>query len=196
MTFDLDHYQLEGEELPILTYPHPVLKKKAKEVTLFDDELALFCKNMLYTMYLAPGVGLAAPQVGKSLRIFCLDIHYEKKKTLNAQGEEVDTYSDFSPIVLINPKFIKREGELIFQEGCLSLPGIYEDMNRYAHIVVEYQNVKGELLQIEATDLLAVCIQHENDHLDGIVMLDYMKPMKKNLLKKKLIKQKKKLAHE
>lgn len=189
----LENYKLEGESLPIKTYPDPVLTKIAEEVTVFDQELQTLCKNMLYTMYKAPGIGLAAPQIGVSKRIFVIDVDYERDETEEDSGEFL--LSEFNPRIFINPTFKEKVGETTYQEGCLSLPGIYEDIKRFESIVVEYNDVNGELKTMEADGLLSICIQHENDHLDGIVMIDRMSKLKKSFFKKKLIKAKKEASH-
>ena len=189
----LENYKLEGESLPIKTYPDPVLTKVAEEVTVFDQELQTLCKNMLYTMYKAPGIGLAAPQIGVSKRIFVIDVDYERDETEEDSGEYL--LSEFNPRIFINPTFKEKVGETTYQEGCLSLPGIYEDIKRFESIVVEYNDVNGELKTMDADGLLSICIQHENDHLDGIVMIDRMSKLKKSFFKKKLIKAKKEASH-
>lgn len=187
----IENYKFEGKNLEIVTYPDPVLTKVAEEVKAeeFNEELAELCKNMLYTMYNAPGIGLAAPQIGLSKRIFVIDVDYDREETEEGSGEYV--LSNFNPRVFINPKFKLKEGDITYQEGCLSLPGVYEDVKRFEHVVVEYQNTSGEVQEMEANELLSICIQHENDHLDGIVFIDRLSSLKKNFFKKKLIKQKK-----
>jgi peptide deformylase len=186
-----ENYKFEGKDLEIHTYPDPVLTKVAEDVKPeeFNDELKELCKNMLYTMYNAPGIGLAAPQIGISKRIFVIDVDYDREETSEGSGEF--TLSSFNPRVFINPKFKIKEGDITYQEGCLSLPGVYEDVKRFEYIVVEYQDTEGEVHEMEANDLLSICIQHENDHLDGIVFIDRLSNLKKNFFKKKLIKQKK-----
>ncbi len=145
---------------------------------------------MLYTMYNAPGIGLAAPQIGLSKRIFVIDINYDREMDEETGAAAL---SNFSPRVFINPKIKEKDGQTTYQEGCLSLPGIYEDVKRFERIVVEYQNTDGETLEMEAEELLSICVQHENDHLDGIVFIDRLSGLKKNFFKKKLIKQKQKV---
>ncbi len=189
----LENYKLEGELLNIHTYPDPVLTTVAKEVTDFNDELQTLCLNMLYTMYHAPGIGLAAPQIGLSKRIFVIDTDYDREETEEDSG--VYDLSNFNPRIFINPKFIETEGETTYQEGCLSLPGIFEDVKRFDNITIEYQNLSGEKQQIKADDLLSICIQHENDHLEGIVFIERLSQLKKTFLKKKLIKAKKEKSH-
>lgn len=185
-----ENYTYEGKLLEIVTYPDPVLTTVAKEVAPdeFNQELKELCKNMLYTMYQAPGIGLAAPQIGLSKRIFVVDVSYNREETSEDSGEY--TLSGFNPLVFINPVIKDKEGEITYQEGCLSLPGIYEDVKRFENIVVEYQNTDGDKKEISADELLSICIQHENDHLDGIVFIDRLSNLKKTFFKKKLIKQK------
>lgn len=185
-----ENYSYEGELLEIRTYPDPVLTTVATEVKPeeFNDELKQLCKNMLYTMYQAPGIGLAAPQIGIGKRIFVIDVDYSREET--AEGSDEYTLGDFNPHVFINPVIKEKVGQTTYQEGCLSLPGIYEDVKRFENIVVEYQNTDGEKREIEASELFSICIQHENDHLDGIVFIDRLSNLKKSFFKKKLIKQK------
>lgn len=188
----LENYKLEGETLEIFKFPAPVLKKIALPVTKFDQELATLAKNMLFTMYHAPGVGLAAPQVGASIRMFVLDIWYEREKITLADNSEEYRLSEFSPNVFINPVFKVKDGELIHEEGCLSLPGVYEDVKRSANVTMEYQDLNGEFHTIEADELLSVCLQHENDHLDGIVFIERLSLLKRQFIQKKFLKKVKK----
>lgn len=188
----LKNYELVGEKMPIFTYPAPVLKKIASPVTEFNDELRLQINNMLYTMYHAPGIGLAAPQVGISLRFFVIDIDYEREKITLANGQEEYRYFDFNPMVFINPVFKNRSGEVIHEEGCLSVPGIYEDVKRSELVTVEFQDMFGESHSLDADELLSICLQHENDHLDGIVFIERLSFLKKQLIEKKFLKKQKK----
>ncbi len=187
----LTNYELQGEALKIYTYPAKVLKQKAVEVTEFDENLSHLCKNMVYTMYQAPGIGLAAPQVGQSLRLFVADTTYEKKETTLPDKTIETTLEGLSPKVYINPRIISKSGEISYEEGCLSVPEIYENVTRAQKITVEYQSLTGEILQYEAENLEAVCIQHEIDHLEGIVFLDRLSLFKRNFFLKKLLKKKK-----
>lgn len=186
-----DSYEPSGEMLPIFTYPDPILSKVARPVTVFDETLKKLCLDMLYTMYKAPGIGLAAPQIGKSIRLFVMDTDYDREKIMLPNGDEEMRLSNFNPIILINPIIKDKQGEILYEEGCLSVPGIFEEVKRANDIIVDYQNTNGEHLTLNATELLAVCVQHENDHLDGVVFIERLSLMKKNLLKKKAIKNKK-----
>jgi peptide deformylase len=187
----LTNYKFEGEKLEIIKYPSPILKKVAKPVTEFNQELCTLVKNMLYTMYHAPGIGLAAPQVGVSLRFFVLDIWFEREKVTLHDGTEEYRLSEFQPCVFINPILKEKTGEILYEEGCLSVPGIYEDVKRAENVVMEYQDLNGESHTIEADELLAICLQHENDHLDGIVFIERLNILKRQLLQKKLVKKQK-----
>lgn len=184
------NYQLEGEKLKIFTYPAPVLKKIATPVTEFNQELKDLVRDMLFTMYHAPGIGLAAPQVGKSIRLFVMDIDFDREKIIGADGNTEWTYSNFNPRVIINPVFKNKDGEILYEEGCLSVPGVYEEVKRAEHVVVEYQDLDGNKQTLEADGTLAVCLQHENDHLDGIVFLERLSLLKRQFLTKKFLKNK------
>jgi peptide deformylase len=185
-----EKYILEGEKLPILTYPNPILAAKAVPVTEFTPRLEEIVKNMLYTMYNAPGIGLAAPQIGIGQRIFVLDVDYDREIQTNSSGEDEVFMSNFNPMVFINPEISDSTGSVLYEEGCLSVPGIYEEVKRFKSIRVKYQNIKGESLEIEASELLSICIQHENDHLNGIVFIERLSNLKKTFYKKKIKKEK------
>lgn len=186
----IENYKLEGKKLNILTYPDPVLSTKASPVVEFTPELDELVKNMLFTMYHAPGIGLAAPQIGVSKRIFVLDVEYDREVITNSKGEDEVRFSNFSPLVLINPIISGNSGSILYEEGCLSVPGVYEEVKRFKSIHVKYQNTKGETLELNADELLSICIQHENDHLDGIVFIERLSNLKKNFYKKKMQKEK------
>jgi peptide deformylase len=195
MTFEdnfLENYELSGQMLEIFVYPAPVLTKKAKPVEKFDNELRKICRNMLFTMYHSPGVGLAAPQVGISQRFFVLDVEYKREQVTRADGSEGHNLSEFHPHVFINPKIVARDGSIEYEEGCLSVPGIHEKVTRSEKVTMEYQDMSGLSHTITAEGLFAICLQHENDHLDGIVFLERLSLIKRNLLKKKYLKERKK----
>jgi peptide deformylase len=187
----LENYKLEGEILEIYKYPAPVLKKVAKPITEFNEQLRLLVKNMLFTMYHAPGIGLAAPQVGESIRLFVLDIWYDREKVTLHDGTEEYRLSEFQPMVFINPVFKNKVGEMMYEEGCLSVPGIYEDVKRAEQVTLEYQDIDGNHHTLEADELLAVCLQHENDHLDGVVFVERLSLLKRQLILKKIAKRNK-----
>lgn len=156
--------------LNILTLPDKRLKTTAKPVEKFDEQLEIFVANMLETMYEAPGIGLAATQVDVHQQIVVLDI---------SEGKD-------QPLCLINPKITKNEGQQIHEEGCLSVPDIYAKVKRASVIEVEAQNEQGKTFTLQAEELLAVCIQHELDHLKGIVFLDHLSVLKRKMALKKL----------
>ncbi len=158
--------------LNILNFPDPRLRTKAKQVTDFNDKLVKLTDDMLETMYDAPGIGLAATQIDVHQRIITIDISEEKNQ----------------PLIVINPEILEKEGEQAIDEGCLSVPGIYEPVKRYNKILLKAQDKHGEFYELEAEDLLSVCIQHEMDHLEGKLFVDYLSEMKRNRIRKKLAK--------
>jgi peptide deformylase len=149
--------------LPILEYPDPRLRKVAAPVTAFTPELVKLVRDMAETMYAAPGVGLAATQVDVHKRLLIIDVS--------------DTKDDL--LVLVNPEIVMAEGEAECEEGCLSVPGYYDKVIRAARITVRAQNERGEPIERTAEGLLAVCIQHEMDHLLGKMFVDYLSPLKR-----------------
>jgi len=161
--------------LNILHFPDDRLRTKAKPVTAVTDKHRTLISNMLETMYDAPGIGLAATQVNVHERILVVDISEEKNE----------------PLALINPEIIEKDGDQEFDEGCLSVPGIYETIHRAEKILVKALNREGEAIEMHAEGLLAVCIQHEMDHLDGKLFVDYLSQLKKHRIRKKLEKQQK-----
>lgn len=187
---NLENYKLKGDELDIVTYPDPVLSTKATPVTDFGPDLEKLVENMLFTMYHAPGIGLAAPQVGIGKRLFVLDVDYDREEVTNSSGKSEIRLSNFKPMVFINPVITGTSGTTTYEEGCLSVPGVYEEVKRHKTIHVKFQDLKGETQEIEADDMLAICIQHENDHLDGIVFIERLSNLKKQFYKKKMQKEK------
>jgi len=166
--------------LPIITAPDPRLKKKAKPVDKVDDEILQLMDDMLETMYDAPGIGLAAPQVGVLKRVIVLDISKE--------GEEKQS------LCLANPEVIWESDDIrTYEEGCLSVPEQYAEVKRPAQIKVRFIDRENEIREMEANELLATCIQHEIDHLDGVLFVDYLSSLKRNMMirkVKKLVKDK------
>ncbi len=173
-----------------MTYPDPVLAMTASPVTDFTQELEKLVRDMLHTMYHAPGIGLAAPQVGVSKRLFVLDVDYDREVVTNSSGKEEVRLSNFNPLILINPVISGTSGSTTYEEGCLSVPGVYEEVKRYQSIHVKYQDLRGEFKELQADDLLSICIQHENDHLDGVVFIERLSNLKKNFYRKKMLKEK------
>jgi len=162
--------------LDIKKYPAPVLKKKAAAVSVFDEELQKLIDDMVETMYAAPGVGLAAPQVGISKRLAVIDI---------------SSRDDQHPlIVLINPCVLRTAGEVEFEEGCLSLPEYTAKVKRSESLVVRAHDRNGDEVEIEADGLLAIALQHEIDHLDGFLLIDRISPIKREFFKKRYKKKK------
>ena len=166
--------------LQILHFPDPRLRKKAIPVDEVNDQIRQTVKDMFETMYNAPGIGLAATQVNNQLQIIVIDVSEDKSQ----------------PLCLINPEIIAKDGEEEMQEGCLSVPGIFENVRRFENITVKALNEDGETYNLEADGLLAVCIQHEMDHLDGKLFVDYLSPLKLQRIKKKMLKLKKHDASE
>jgi peptide deformylase len=166
--------------LPILEYPDPRLRIRAEPVTKFDIELKTLVADMFETMYSAPGIGLAATQVDVHKRILVCDIGGESKQ----------------PLCLINPEIIRAEGKTNAEEGCLSVPEFYDFIDRAAVIRVRAQNPDGETFEMDAEGMLAVCIQHEMDHLEGKLFVDYLSELKRERLKKKAVKKAKRAATE
>ncbi|HEY0049233.1 MAG TPA: peptide deformylase [Pyrinomonadaceae bacterium] len=160
--------------LKIVQYPEPVLLTVGKPVgeEEFDEDLRRLVKDMFETMYAAGGVGLAAPQVAVSKRLFVMDC---------SGGED-----PAQKIALINPEIIAQEGEQTGDEGCLSFPGIYTQVKREVRTVVRYQDVFGNVRELDGTDLTARCVLHETDHCDGIVFLDRMTMLKREMAKRKI----------
>jgi peptide deformylase len=165
-------------KLAILEFPDSRLRTKAQPVTQFDAALKDLVANMFETMYAAPGIGLAATQVNVHKQLLVLDVSEEKNQ----------------PLTLINPRIVASEGAQTYQEGCLSVPGIFADVDRADRIRVEAKNGEGEDIVVEADGLLAVCIQHEMDHLQGKLFVDYLSPLKRELVRKKLEKQRRAAA--
>lgn len=159
--------------LPVLRYPDPRLHKVAARVTRVDNEVRKLIKDMADTMYAAPGIGLAATQVDVHQRIIVIDIS-ETRDLLR---------------VFINPEILEASGQAEWEEGCLSVPGIYEKVRRAQHIKVQALDAEGERFTLEAEDLLAVCIQHEMDHLEGKVFVEYLSRLKQQRILAKLRKQ-------
>lgn len=161
--------------LPILEFPDPRLRTVAKPVdaAAIDDAFQRLVDDMFQTMYAAPGIGLAASQVDHHQRFMVIDVSEAKSQ----------------PRVFINPKIVAQDGVQTCQEGCLSVPGIYADVKRAEKITVQALDRHGQAYELVADGLLAVCIQHEMDHLDGKLFVDYLSPLKRDMVKRKLAKQ-------
>lgn len=161
--------------LQILHYPDPKLHQVAKPVEKIDNKIKKLAVDMAETMYAAPGIGLAAPQVDASLRMIVIDISQDKTELMT----------------LINPEILEKQGEVEHEEGCLSVPGVYEVLvnKRAEKIKVRALNLDGEVIEFETDGLLSVCVQHEIDHLDGKLFVDYLSELKRTRIRKKLKKQ-------
>jgi peptide deformylase len=158
---------------PILEFPDPRLRTRAQPVTRFDAALGALIDDLLETMYAAPGIGLAATQVDVHQRVLVIDVSKEHNE----------------PLTLINPVILAREGEASTEEGCLSVPGIFDDVKRAAKVRVRSHDRKGREHEREYQDILAVCIQHEMDHLEGKLFVDYLSDLKRERIRKKLEKE-------
>ncbi|MBJ6750832.1 peptide deformylase [Geomonas anaerohicana] len=155
----------------ILTYPDPELKKRSLPVTVITDKTRELVRDMAETMYDAPGVGLAAPQIGVHQRVVVIDV--------SGKDENPEL------IVAINPEIVHAEGEAYEEEGCLSVPKFSANVRRHARVVVKMLNLDGEEVVIRADDLLAIAFQHEIDHLDGVLFIDHLSPLKKGIFRKR-----------
>jgi peptide deformylase len=162
----------------ILEFPDPRLRTRAQPVTRFDERLSTLIDDMFETMYAAPGIGLAATQVDVHQRLIVIDLSKERNE----------------PVVLINPEILAREGEASTEEGCLSVPGIFDEVKRAAKVRVRAHQPNGEVFERDYEDILAVCIQHEMDHLDGKLFVDYLSDLKRERIRKKLEKERKERA--
>jgi peptide deformylase len=160
-------------KLAILAYPDPRLRKMAKPVDSVNDAVRQLIRDLLETMYAAKGIGLAATQVDVHRRVLVLDVSEERNQ----------------PLVFINPQILSAEGRGPAEEGCLSVPDIYDKVQRATHIRVRAQGLDGESFEMEADGLLAVCIQHEMDHLDGKLFVDYLSELKRQLIRRRLEKE-------
>jgi peptide deformylase len=158
----------------ILHYPDPRLREKAKPVATIDEGVRKLIDDMAETMYAAPGVGLAAPQIGEGVRLFIVDV---------AGDDEPSDLHAF-----LNPEILSREGTQIWREGCLSFPNISEEVERAAKVRVRAQDRDGRPFEMEAEGLLAVAIQHEHDHLEGVLMIDHLGVLKRRIIHRKMLK--------
>jgi len=159
--------------LPILIAPHPVLKRRAEPVAVVDDEIRRLMDDMLETMYEADGLGLAAPQVGRSIRVVVIDLHPKDEPP--------------APLRLVNPEIVERSEETaVNEEGCLSVPEQYADVRRAKRVKARYLDENGEVREIEADGMLGVCLQHEIDHLHGTLFVDHLSMLKRNMILNKV----------
>tara|TARA_X000001036_G_scaffold412822_1_gene426629 strand:+ start:345 stop:863 length:519 start_codon:yes stop_codon:yes gene_type:complete len=163
--------------LEIYTFPDPILRKQTKAITVFDHELETTTQSMLETMYVSSGIGLAAIQAGILKQIIVVDLK---------SGEEDITQRE--PHVFINPKIVKQSGTTVSEEGCLSVIEFRGEIQRAEKIIVEYQDVTGKLQKMEAEEMMSICLQHEIDHLNGVLFIDHLPLLKQKMVKKRLTK--------
>jgi peptide deformylase len=166
--------------LEVLTYPDPRLARVAEPVKIIDNKIKKLVDDMAETMYAAPGIGLAATQVGELKRVMVIDVSEERNQLR----------------VFINPEIIRKEGSAVNEEGCLSVPGFYDKVERAETVMVTALDRDGMRFTINASGMLGVCIQHEMDHLDGRVFVEYLSPLKANRIRNKLIKRQRELERE
>ena len=162
----------------IFQYPDPVLRKTTEKITAFDENLARLVEDMAETMYDAPGVGLAAPQIGQSIKLIVVDI------TARNEGDRQEGERQVMP--LVNPEIIAHEGTQLDEEGCLSIPELTATVERFKKITVSFQDLQGQPQELTTENRFAVVLQHEIDHLNGILFLDHLSPLKRTLYKKKV----------
>ena len=179
--------------LPIITLPDPRLKKKSESIEIVNNEIKTLMDNMLHTMYKAPGIGLAAPQVGINKKIIVMDVSPRPElKGYQKEKNEKETKPKPNPLQMVNPEITwlsneKKSGE----EGCLSIPGVMDDITRSKECKVQYIDKNNESQKLKATGLLARCIQHEIDHINGVLFIDHLSKIKKDIILRKLQKKKK-----
>lgn len=161
----------------IVKYPDPVLAKRGEDITEFGEDLKTLVEEMFESMYAAHGIGLAAPQIGLSRRLTVIDVNFKKDPA--------------DKLVLVNPEIVEREGKQYEEEGCLSLPEIREKVTRAAKVKVRAQNIEGEWFEVEGEELLARAFQHEIDHLDGVLFIDRLSRLKRDLVHRKIKKMQK-----
>lgn len=183
--------------LDVVVWPAKVLETRALEVTVFDDELKRFVSDMYDTMRAAAGIGLAANQVGQLRRVITIEISYHNNRY---EGSPAEEYEDAPPeeakqwwhdkkLTFINPVITKKQGKFKFQEGCLSFPEVFEFVDRAAEVWVTAQDETGKTFEVHGTGLFAVCLQHEIDHIDGIVFFNRMSRLKAGRVKKKMLRE-------
>lgn len=189
--------------LKIITLPDPRLKIKSAPVTLFDAALKKLTEDMFEAMNWAKGIGLAAVQVALHKRLIIIDIGdlSEDEKYLEGDDDSEKRLAERKKVskleIYVNPVILSSDGEIVYEEGCLSVPGVYADVKRKEHVVIRYQDIRGVFFEEEASGLKAIVLQHEMDHMDGIVFPDRLGPMQRTLLMNKYNKlQKEKLKDE
>jgi len=169
--------------LQIFTFPHPILRQKTESVEVFDQSIPKLASSMLETMYNSNGIGLAAIQVGILKRIIVIDLN-----------SGIEDHSKREPHIFINPNIIKESGDTVSEEGCLSVIDFRAEIKRSEKITLEYQDVKGKINKIETEGMMSICLQHEIDHLNGILFIDHLPFLKQKIVKKRLSKMVKELV--
>jgi len=169
--------------LNIFTFPNPILRQKAEKVEIFDQAISKIAKSMLETMYNSSGIGLAAIQAGILKRIIVVDLN-----------SGIEDFSKREPNIFINPKIVKESGNTVSEEGCLSVIDFRGEVQRSEKITLEYQDVNGKIKQLETEGMMSICLQHEIDHLNGILFIDHLPFLKQKIVKKRLSKLAKEFA--
>jgi len=174
--------------LEILKFPDPRLREVSKSVEKVTEKHTQLAQDMIETMYAAKGIGLAAPQVGELIRMLVIDTRPRDKEGRRYNYEEMTDLEKAipQPLVLINPVIVKGEGKTTFDEGCLSLPGYFETVERFAYVELKALNEKGEEILVKSDGLLAICMQHEMDHLEGTLFIDHLSFIKGNKIKNQI----------
>lgn len=174
--------------LEILTYPNPILREESKPVEVFDAELKKFTEDMLETMYHAKGIGLAAAQVGVLKQLLVIDTRPKDKEGRRYDYDELTELEKkiTQPLILINPEIVKGHGSTTFDEGCLSVPTFFDTVKRFEKIDVRAKDINGKTIEFTVDGLLAICIQHEMDHLKGTLFIDHLSFLKSNKIKNQI----------
>ncbi len=172
---------------PILIAPDPRLKQVSAPVAVVTDELRRLMDDMLETMYAAPGIGLAAIQIGEAKRIIVIDVGKPKAEAEESDDEEKRKERDPDPMFFVNPEIVwASDDKVLCEEGCLSVPDLYEEVERPSRVKVRYVDYQGKAQEIDCEGMLAVCIQHEMDHLEGVLFIDHLSRLKREMMLKKL----------
>lgn len=174
-------------KLEVLKYPDPRLREVSKKVEKFTPELKKLAEDMMETMYAENGIGLAAPQVGELIRMLVIDTRPRDTEGRYEKNEMTEKEAKVSqPLVIINPEIVKGEGSTTYSEGCLSVPSFFEDVDRFQSVELKYQDVDGKTHILKTDGLLAICIQHEMDHLEGTLFIDHLSFVKSNKIKNQI----------
>lgn len=175
-------------KLEILTYPNPLLREVSVPVTKFDAKLKTLVENMMETMYAANGIGLAAPQVGELIQLLVIDTRPSSEEDRRYAYDELTDLEKAlpQPLVLINPTIVKGHGSTTFDEGCLSVPSFFETVKRFEKVDMKAMDINGKEISFTVDGLLAICIQHEMDHLSGTLFIDHISFMKSNKIKNQI----------